>query len=256
MLKLGFTLLTLSVALASVAQQPKPTGINELKKLEKTDVVVGKGRVAQKGDLVYVLYNGTLKSGVQFDGNMLKSGSPYSFELGAGRVIRGWDEGIVGMRVGGKRKLAIPDELAYAAQPPTDSIPANADLYFEVELLEVIKRGEEAMYEKKDLKVGSGRTVKAGDLVEVTYKARLLNGRVFDDRSKPDQAVTFRLSNKKVKPDDKLPIAGIRVGLVGMKEGGTRELRLPPMIAFAERMPFGIPMGSFVIFEVTLRKVK
>ncbi len=105
-------------------------------KLEIVDEAVGKGREAKTGDTVRVHYTGTLMSGKKFDSSRDRD-DPFEFKLGAGSVIKGWDQGVVGMKVGGKRKLTIPWDLAYgeAGNPPT--IPAKAALKFDVELIEV-----------------------------------------------------------------------------------------------------------------------
>lgn len=104
--------------------------------LEVTDLVVGTGAVAVSGQKVTVHYTGTLTNGSKFDSS-LDRGQPFSFPLGAGRVIRGWDEGVAGMKVGGKRKLVIPPEMGYGARGFPPVIPANATLVFEIELLGV-----------------------------------------------------------------------------------------------------------------------
>lgn len=110
-----------------------PTSTTELK-IE--DQVVGTGTEAVAGKKVTVNYLGTLTDGTKFDSSYDRN-QPFSFDLGAGEVIKGWDEGVAGMKVGGKRKLTIPASLGYgpAGAPPV--IPGNATLIFEVELLKV-----------------------------------------------------------------------------------------------------------------------
>jgi FKBP-type peptidyl-prolyl cis-trans isomerase FkpA len=112
-----------------------------MQNLKITDVIVGTGAAAQDGDTVSVLYTGSLDDGTVFDASSKHSNQPFSFVVGANQVIKGWDLGLVGMKVGGKRELVIPPELGYGATPPQGSgIPANATLHFTVELLSVSSR--------------------------------------------------------------------------------------------------------------------
>ncbi len=108
-------------------------------KLITKDLVVGKGAEAKTGDTVKVHYVGTLTDGKEFDSSR-KPNEPFVFELGAGRVIKGWDQGVAGMKVGGKRKLTVPPSLGYGARGFPPVIPPNSMLIFEVELLEVKKK--------------------------------------------------------------------------------------------------------------------
>ena len=110
--------------------------------LVRTDSVVGKGKEAVSGRTVEVNYTGWLhdpkapnQKGKQFDSSVGRG--PFSFPLGAGRVIPGWDQGVAGMKVGGKRTLVIPPELGYGARGAGGVIPPNATLVFDVELLDV-----------------------------------------------------------------------------------------------------------------------
>lgn len=104
--------------------------------LQIEDMVVGEGAEAIAGKKVSVHYTGWLTDGSKFDSSVDRN-QPFDFNLGAGMVIRGWDEGVVGMKVGGKRKLTIPPEMGYGARGAGGVIPPNATLVFEVELLEI-----------------------------------------------------------------------------------------------------------------------
>ena len=104
--------------------------------LRITDLEIGDGAEATAGQTVVVHYRGTLEDGTQFDASYDR-GKPFSFPLGAGRVIKGWDEGVQGMKVGGKRKLVIPPDLGYGARGAGGVIPPNATLIFDVELLDI-----------------------------------------------------------------------------------------------------------------------
>jgi FKBP-type peptidyl-prolyl cis-trans isomerase len=104
--------------------------------LQIEEIQVGTGAEAKAGKKVDVHYTGWLTNGKKFDSS-LDRGQPFSFELGAGKVIKGWDQGVAGMKVGGKRKLTIPADLGYGARGAGALIPPNATLVFEVELLGV-----------------------------------------------------------------------------------------------------------------------
>jgi len=104
--------------------------------LKYTDEVVGTGAEAKPGQTAVVHYTGWLMDGKKFDSSKDR-GQPFPFKLGAGQVIKGWDEGVAGMKVGGKRTLVIPPELGYGARGAGNVIPPNATLKFEVQLLDV-----------------------------------------------------------------------------------------------------------------------
>ncbi len=117
------------------ATMPPPTS------LQITDEVVGTGAVAVAGDTVTVNYVGSFTNGTVFDASANHGTTGFDFVLGAGRVIAGWDQGVAGMKVGGKRHLVIPPSLGYG---PNDygPIPANSTLLFEVELVKVVKAAQ------------------------------------------------------------------------------------------------------------------
>ena len=112
---------------------PAPTGATQLKIEE---LKVGTGTKAEAGKQVSVHYTGWLTDGKKFDSSVDR-GEPFRFQLGMGQVIRGWDQGVDGMKVGGKRKLTIPSALAYGERGAGGVIPPNATLVFDVELLKV-----------------------------------------------------------------------------------------------------------------------
>lgn len=104
--------------------------------LKYVDMEVGPGESPQNGQGVVVHYTGTLEDGTKFDSSVDRD-KPFSFTIGIGRVIQGWDEGVLSMKVGGKRRLIIPAELGYGARGAGGVIPPNATLIFDVELLDI-----------------------------------------------------------------------------------------------------------------------
>jgi peptidylprolyl isomerase len=119
---------TLTFIVELISTKPAP-------QVKIEDLVVGTGAEAEVGNTLTVNYTGTLENGTVFDSSYGKS--PFDFALGTGQVIPGWDKGLVGMKVGGQRRLTVPPELGYGAQGAGNSIPPNATLIFEVELLDV-----------------------------------------------------------------------------------------------------------------------
>jgi FKBP-type peptidyl-prolyl cis-trans isomerase len=136
-----------ALALSSSSAAPKSMcsappkallGLKDAKvtKLERRDAVVGKGAEAKKGKLVQVHYIGRLTNGTKFDASCDR-GEPFEFTLGASQVIRGWDEGVAGMKIGGQRRLIIPSNMGYGPNGAGGVIPPNAALIFDVELIAV-----------------------------------------------------------------------------------------------------------------------
>ncbi len=124
------------------ANQNQMTNTNSNDNLQVTDEVMGTGTEAVAGDLVTVNYVGTLANGTVFDASASHGNQGFTFLLGAGQVIKGWDEGVAGMKVGGKRKLVIPSDLAYGSNGIPGVIPPNSTLIFEVGLLSVKQAGQ------------------------------------------------------------------------------------------------------------------
>jgi FKBP-type peptidyl-prolyl cis-trans isomerase FkpA len=139
--------LAAALGLAACDKVPEPTGgaspavtkepeVPEPPDLVKEDTTVGTGAEAKDGDKVWVHYTGRLaKNNKQFDSSVGKD--PFDFEIGKGGVIKGWDLGVPGMKVGGKRKLTIPSKLGYGKEGSPPNIPPNATLVFDIELLSV-----------------------------------------------------------------------------------------------------------------------
>ncbi len=219
---------------AAVALQSKPIAI---------DLVLGTGEPAKKGDVVTVLYKGSLQDGKVFDERLQKA--PFVFTLGAGQVIKGWDMGVVGMQVGGKRILQIPADLGYG-KDGAGPIPGNATLIFEVQLMKLEKPGGAPMIEIQEIKVGTGKGAEMGDQIEVHYTGTFPDGKKFDsskDRGTP-LAVTIGKTGL---------IKGFTDGLIGLKVGGIRKVTIPYQLAYGEAgRPPVIPPKSTLIFELEL----
>jgi FKBP-type peptidyl-prolyl cis-trans isomerase len=113
---------------------PAPAGPSQL---EMDDIGVGTGRTAKAGDTVHVRYTGTLTNGTKFDSTDDHGGEPFKFTIGKGEVIKGWDEGVVGMKVGSIRRLRIPPALGYGENGSPPTIPPNAGLVFQIELVSI-----------------------------------------------------------------------------------------------------------------------
>ena len=227
-----------------------PTGLKYI------DEVVGTGKTPKTGDKVKVHYTGTLEDGTKFDSSLDRN-QPFEFPLGVGRVIKGWDQGIASMKVGGKRKLIIPPELAYGERA-VGSIPANSILFFDVELIEVIEKfvdtdfslpGREEVT-KSGLRMiihkrGNGEIPLPGQTVKVHYTGLLENGSKFDSSHDRGQPISFPLGQGRV-------IKGWDEALALMSKGEKRTLIIPPDIAYGSRGKGKIPPNSILIFEVEL----
>lgn len=140
-MKQYFRVLTVVVCVLSFAGVAAATSVNVapkqgVKTLQVNDTKVGAGAEAVSGKRVSVHYTGKLEDGTKFDSSVDR-GTPFEFILGAGMVIKGWDQGVAGMKVGGKRTLTIPSDLAYGDRGVPGAIPPKATLVFDVELLDV-----------------------------------------------------------------------------------------------------------------------
>ena len=212
------------------------------------DAKVGTGAGAEPGDTCYMLYTGTLKDGGKmFDSTSKRDNKPFSFELGQGQVIRGWDLGIKGMKVGGKRTLTIPSALAYGAEAKGDDIPANSDLNFDIELVGLLKKADADTVVREVVKPGTGPAAKEGDEVSITYKGTLMDGTTFDDQTK--KPVVFKIGAGITS------LPGLEAAVTGMKVGETIRATVPPSLGFGPQEKGNVPPNSVLKFEITLVKL-
>ncbi len=227
--------------------------------LKYVDVVTGDGPAPQEGQVVVVHYVGKVKGGDVFDSTVAR-GRPFGFRLGSGQVIKGWEEGVATMRVGGRRKLLIPPSLGYGEQGSPPAIPPNATLVMDVQLVDVREPAPESPppvsgtpvttpsgLQYIDIQEGTGPAPQPGQKVTVEYTGWLAGSQTkFDssvDRASP---LSFLLSRGQV-------IAGWDEGVASMKVGGKRRLIIPPELAYgASGSPPAIPPNATLIFDVEL----
>jgi len=203
--------------------------------LQYVETAKGSGETPRAGNALTVHYTGNLEDGTEFDSS--RDGNPFVFVLGAGEVIKGWDEGFATMHVGSTRKLIIPPDLAYGPEgTPGGPIPPNATLLFEVELLDIQPIGQEIVTESglryTDLDPGRDErrqavSPKEGEEVVVHYRGTLPDGASFVDTEAQGGPYTFVLSSGS-------EIRGFDEGISTMKVGGLRRLTVPPELAYGD----------------------
>ena len=226
-----------------LSQRPtiNPDLLGDLDGFVISDIVVGEGEEATAGRFISMQYVGVLQSdGTPFDASWDR-GQSFDFQLGNGQVISGWDLGIEGMRVGGRRILQIPSGLAYGATARGDVIGANADLLFVVDLTDIEPLPEPAppipedalgavdALETIDLVVGTGPTPERGDLVAMEYVGVTAIEGVESDSTWANGGVPFRFVFEQSRV-----IGGWTEGLAGMQPGGERIVRIPADQAFGQ----------------------
>jgi len=243
-------LLLAAVGCSDSKKDEGPTLQEIMPGLSYVDSLVGEGPEVQPTDFVLVHYTGWLSAegakGEQFDSSV-ERGEPIGFPLGRSFVIPGWDKGVPGMRVGGKRTLIIAPDLAYGAQGRPPVIPANSTLIFDVEVVDIPKVDVEILTE------GTGPVAEAGDNLSVEYTGWLwvdgAKGEEFDSSANAGRPYNFTLGARMVIP-------GWDLGLEGLKQGTKARLIIPPVLAYGKRGSGPkIPPDATLCFEVELVEV-
>ena len=247
------------------SSEPEQEKVNDKKALTKTesglkyrDIEEGEGESPTVGQNCVVHYTGWLwendAKGKEFDSSVKRR--PYSFHLGEREVMNGWDEGISTMKVGGKRELIIPADLAWGERGAGGVIPPNATLMYEVKLIELGKKWQktESGLEYADEKEGTGAEPMTGQTCLMHYTGWLwkdgAKGRKFDSSVGRGQPYSFPIGVGRV-------IKGWDEGVATMKVGGRRGLRIPAKLGFgAEGDGDDIPPNATLLFEVELLQVK
>ena len=273
--------------------QPLPANLTQLTIIDREPGDASSALVAS-GSPILVHYTGWLYDpaapdgkGTQFDSSRTRV-APFSFIVGVGRVIKGWDQGVIGMKINGKRTLIIPASLAYGERD-RPKIPANSNLMFDIELISIVQTGASGLGASTstsasapptvasgpmrlapkaslpmiatdltiiDQLVGTGQTAEAGSSVTVHYTGWLYDaklpggkGKEFDSSVKSGKPFAFPLGGKRV-------IRGWDEGVAGMKVKGKRTLIIPSQFGYGERGAGGvIPPNATLIFDVELLEV-
>jgi peptidylprolyl isomerase len=240
----GLSLLAL-VGCGSGPEKPKQTFLKELK---KEDLKVGTGSAAEVGDQVWVRYTGKYLDGREFDSNAKDDKPLLSTRLGTNGVIKGWEEGILGMKEGGKRHLSVPFSMAYGPEGG-NGIPPFTDLYFDIELVRLMKAKQTTEIKVKIDRPGTGRPCKNGDTVTIEYTGKTMEGQDIDSSKKQGGPVSFKMGG------NELLAAGLEDAIRGMKVGEKRTIEIPPGLG----MPVGtagVMQPTIQVFEVTLKSIK
>jgi peptidylprolyl isomerase len=221
--------------------------------LVKTDTVVGTGNDVALGATLTTTYSVWLYSATAADnkGNKIDTGN-LTFVQGAATVISGLEQGVAGMKSGGKRVLQIPASLAFGTTGNGSTIPANAGLVFEVELTSVVypATGPTTLI-KTDTVVGTGTEAAAGKNVTVAYTGWLYNAAAADKKGTQFDAGTFSF----VMGSGKV-IAGFDLGVTGMKVGGKRTVVIPYTLGYGSTANGTIPANSGLVFDIQLTNVQ
>jgi FKBP-type peptidyl-prolyl cis-trans isomerase len=220
--------------------------------LTKTDTTVGTGAEAVNGAVASLEYSLWLYNEAAADkkGAAIQA-NKFSFKLGAGEVIPGFEQGVLGMKVGGKRTILIPASLAYGATG-SNGIPPNSGLVYEVTLTKIEAVSSPTALVKTDLVVGTGAEAVAGKTAALSFSLWLYDASAADKKGKHIQNnnFTFKLGNKEA-------LEGFEQGVTGMRVGGKRVIHIPASLGYGSTgVPGVVPGGSGLVYEVTLNTVQ
>ncbi|MBS1725558.1 MAG: FKBP-type peptidyl-prolyl cis-trans isomerase [Armatimonadetes bacterium] len=189
--------------------------------LKIEDVKPGDGVAVKQFDVIEVQYVGTLTDGKEFDSST-KHDKAFRFQVGIGQVIKGWDQGVIGMKAGGERNLTVPPELAYGDQAVGDVIPAKSTLKFNVKIVRIVPSAKVEVETP-----GTGDPIKLGDILDCKISIKLPDGKELAD---PTKVTPVQLSPR--------VIPGFNQALAGIKVGEKRKVTVGYELAFGEK---GIP---------------
>jgi FKBP-type peptidyl-prolyl cis-trans isomerase len=260
---LALSILTVVVSAQEKAKSQKvknPKTVKTASGLEYTIKEKGNGKKAQAGDKVVVHYTGKLTNDTVFDSSVSR-GQPFTFKLGAGQVIKGWDEAFQILQVGDKATIKFGPELGYGDRE-MGKIPANSTLIFDVELLDVIEgprpfdvKGKDTVTTASGLKYimvqtnKSGEPAIAGTKVTAEYNAYLKDGKMFDSSKDRNQPLKASCGKGQLFP-------GLEEGFALLRKGEKARLIIPSKLAFGEKGSGPIPANSDIIFDVEILDVQ
>lgn len=239
----------------------KPKTVKTASGLEYTITVKGSGKKPMNGDKVIVHYTGKLTNDTVFDSSV-KRGKPFDFKLGAGNVIKGWDEAFLLLQVGDKATIKFGPELGYGANA-TGSIPANSTLIFDVELLDVIEglrpydvKGKDTLKTKSGVQYiivkanKTGEQAVAGTLADFHYAGYFRDGKTFDNSFDRNQPLSIKIGQGQLMP-------GWDEGVSMLRNGEKAKLIIPSALALGEKgYPPLIPPNTDLIMDIEMLNVK
>lgn len=227
----------------------------------QTDSALGTGTQASNTNIVGIRYSMWLYSataadhkGAKIDSN-LTAATPYVFTLGSSSVLKGLDQGVTGMKIGGQRTLILPASLAFGATGSA-TVPANSGLVFDVQLTDVQTLAEVQAFGFVDNVVGTGATAATGMTANVKYSAYLYSSTAADRKGILVDTNTTATTNFAFKLGSGQVIAGFDQGVTGMKVGGKRTVTMPSKLAYGTSGSGGIPANSGMVFTIELISVQ